>query len=407
MEPSRFSLGTFGDSSYAAELRRRPALGRFPAELERAYVNTRLADRRTLIRAGCLFGAAVVASRATANVLGSHSNFVHAFSVALVTLASFILAFVACSGLFERFYLSLARILVPLRNAVGAVLLVGTAARGHPELLMALPLMILGPFFFMGLSFRAGLVSVIAMATCFAASAAGFGLAVPVAIHSGTFLVLGIAICIVAALQDERSSREDFLRRHYIAELAEHDPLTGTKNRRVFDEHLKRVWQQAIEDDRTIAILLADVDHFKAYNDRYGHQAGDDALRRTAETLQKFIHRPLDVLARYGGEEFAAILYDVNGDYAVKIAEQMRHAINQLPTEHRKGFSSSTITISVGVAVIAPAAERDSPGALQLADQALYRAKMRGRNRVELMDETDYELLVTGVFSGEQAVRAG
>ena len=134
------------------------------------------------------------------------------------------------------------------------------------------------------------------------------GLGVPLIVRSCLLLSFVAMACGLVALHLERTSRRSFL-----AELAERDPLTGLKNRRVFDEHMERLWNQAIVEARALTIILVDVDHFKAYNDRYGHQAGDHALQRVAATLQNFVVRPHDVLARYGGEEFAAILYDVEG----------------------------------------------------------------------------------------------
>jgi two-component system chemotaxis family response regulator WspR len=211
-------------------------------------------------------------------------------------------------------------------------------------------------------------------------------------------LVVVTISCAVATRRIDEGLRKSFLESGLIAEFAEHDALTGTKNRRMFDEHFARLWQRAIEDGRTIAVLLIDVDYFKKYNDRYGHQAGDRALRRVAETLQTFVDRPLDVLARYGGEEFAVVLNDTERRHAGLIADRMRRAVGERAIEHRDGISGR-VTISVGVAVLAPTAERGPRGALQLADQALYEAKVRGRNRVELKKDEDYTLLVTGVFS--------
>jgi diguanylate cyclase (GGDEF)-like protein len=148
-----------------------------------------------------------------------------------------------------------------------------------------------------------------------------------------------------------------------------------------------------------MAVLLIDVDHFKAYNDRYGHQAGDQALRRIAQSLQGVVTRPLDVLARYGGEEFVAVLYDVDQHQATDIAAKMRRSVQDLGIEHRGSRTYSAVTTSIGIAVVAPTSNRNPRGALQLADQALYAAKVGGRNRVELMNEADYRMLVTGVFA--------
>jgi diguanylate cyclase (GGDEF)-like protein len=255
------------------------------------------------------------------------------------------------------------------------------------------------------LSVRDALLTVVLTVASFVVGAAAFDLALPVALRAFVFLVMAAAACAIAAHHLERWSRTSFLEGRLIAELAQHDALTGLKNRRVFDEHLERLWRQGIEDDRVLAIMLIDVDHFKEYNDLYGHQAGDQTLWRVAQTLHTFLSRPLDVLARYGGEEFAAILYDVDGGEAEALAERMRLAVCGLDIEHRASRAGNAVTISVGVALIAPSEERRSRGALQLADEALYEAKVRGRNRVEVLDQAAHRLLVTGVFSKMPAER--
>jgi diguanylate cyclase (GGDEF)-like protein len=265
--------------------------------------------------------------------------------------------------------------------------------------------MVLSPFFFMGLRFRTALVTVVATVVAFVASAALFDFTLPIAVRSLALLLMITITCAIAARHLERASRKSFLESHLIEELAQHDTLTGLKNRRVFDEHLDRLWQRGVEEVRSLAILMVDIDHFKAYNDRHGHQAGDQALRRVAQALQTFVTRPLDVLARYGGEEFAVILYDIDAREAEGLAERMRRAIGGLAIKHEGAQAGTTVTISVGVAAIRPSAERKSRGALQLADQALYEAKVRGRNRVELLDDAAHRLLVTGVFSKESFAR--
>jgi len=233
-----------------------------------------------------------------------------------------------------------------------------------------------------------------------------FGLALPIALRSYVFLLAGVPAWVYGAWSLEKISRRSFLEGHLIAELAQRDALTGTRNRRVFDERLGGLWQQAIDQGRRIAILLIDIDHFKAYNDCYGHQSGDETLRQVAQTAQRFVCNSTDVLTRYGGEEFAAILYDVDGNQAREVADRIRCAVRDLAIEHVASQTATRVTISVGVAAVQPTADRSPPGAVQLADQALYEAKMRGRNRVEFLDGTQHDLLVTGVFSLARASRA-
>ncbi|HEX2139532.1 MAG TPA: GGDEF domain-containing protein [Woeseiaceae bacterium] len=387
------------DSLYAAELQRDALNHRFSPELEAEYVSVRLLDNRSLIRVTCVFVTLLALARGAEQAIGGSWNPNFLVHVGLVVLPSIALAWIALGPAFASAYLPFARVLVPVRNAMAAVPIAGAAAHGEPELLMILPLMVLGPFFFVGLRYREALFSALLTATSFIFSAFVFDLALPLALRACTLLLLVLGACAIAARRLETWSRTSFLKGRVIAELAQHDALTGTKNRRVFDEHLKHLWPHAIESGRPIAILLIDVDHFKAYNDRYGHQAGDRALRRIAQTLQRFASCPLDVLARYGGEEFAAILYDMDARKAQDTAERMRRAVSDLDIEHRESRTSAAVTISVGVAAIEPSTGRAPRGALQLADQALYQAKRRGRNRVELLNEADYSVLVTGVFS--------
>ncbi len=396
------TLGAIPDSPYAAELRRGVSELRFSSTaLEAEYVRSALLRSRALIRMTCVLAVLLPLLRgAELTVAGAwHPLLVIGFG--LVMAGSLALAAISWSARFEESYPFWARVIVPVRNSIVAALLADAAARGQADMLMVLPLLLFGPYFLLQLPFRAAFFSGVLIVTSYIAAAIVIQLQPAVAIRSSVFLLMGMIAGVVVTRHLERSSRTAFLEGRVVAELAQHDALTGAKNRRVFDDYLERLWPQAVRDRRTLAILLIDVDHFKAYNDRYGHQAGDQALRRVAQTVESFVRRPFDVLARYGGEEFAAILYDIDGKQALDIAEQVRRAAGDLALEHRGSRTDARITISVGVGVMRPTASRNPRGALQLADQALYRAKALGRNRVELMGEADYGMLETGAFSLE------
>ena len=396
---SRLNLTDFPDSRYAAELRRASPTMPFAPQLEAEYLRSHLVYSQKLIRTACAFALLLIVLRGVELAVTVPWNESLLGPLGLVVAISAVLTWIAWSAFFERLYLPWAQIAVPIRNSIVAVHIAEVAARGQLELLMVLPIMLIGPFFFLGLKFRAALISGALTVASYGASAFFFGLTLPVLLRSCTFLFGALAACAIAARQMETWSRTCYLKNGLTAELAQIDALTGAKNRRVFDEHLGNLWQQAVGDRRTIAVLLLDVDHFKAYNDRYGHQAGDRALRRVAQTAQACIRRPLDVFARYGGEEFAAILYDVDESQAQLIADQVRSAVEALAIEHLGSGTSAAVTISVGVAVIEPSDERNSRGVLQLADQALYEAKMKGRNTVKIMDDAEYRFLVTGAFT--------
>jgi diguanylate cyclase (GGDEF)-like protein len=395
----RLEQSDIPDSPYADELRRVTLSVPFDRKLEPEYVRSHLIHSRTLIRAAVVLGMLLLVLRGVDQTVKASWNAALLGYFGLVVASSAVLTGLAWSRSFERLYLPCAQIVVPLRNAILAAQIAAVAARGELDFLMVMPLTMIGPFFFLGLGFRAALVSGVLTIVSGGVSAIYFGLALPVALHAGALQLAALVACAIAARQMEKRTRTRYLEHRLTEEMAQFDALTGAKNRRIFDAHLAQVWQQAVRDGRTLAILLLDVDHFKTYNDHYGHQAGDHALRQVAQTAQAFIRRPVDIFARYGGEEFAAVLYDVDGRSAEGIAHQMRRAVEALAIEHLASRTAVAITISVGVAVIEPTRERNSGGALQLADQALYEAKVKGRNRVELMDETQYRLLVTGAFT--------
>jgi diguanylate cyclase (GGDEF)-like protein len=399
MEP-RLDLTTFPDSPYAAELQRDSSrFGFAQPQLEAEYLQSRLMSSRTLVRVACVCAAGLAAARGAEQLHANTWDLRLLIEFVLVIASSIVLAWIAWSPAFERLYPQWARFLVPLRNSIIAVQVAAAAARGESELLMALPITLIGALFFLGLSCRAALVCCGVTVVAYSVAATVLHLPQIIALHSYVLLAGGVLACVIALLHLERISRQSFLEGRLIAELAQRDPLTGTKNRRVFDEHLELLWQQAIVNERPLAILLIDIDHFKAYNDFYGHQAGDLALRQVAQTIQKLIRRPLDILTRYGGEEFALILYDVDDQHAKEVAERVRTVVGELNIEHRASGPYSRVTISVGVAALRPTAERSPGGALQLADQALYEAKRQGRNRVEFRDGLQHDLLETGVFA--------
>ncbi|HMD54771.1 MAG TPA: diguanylate cyclase, partial [Phycisphaerae bacterium] len=163
--------------------------------------------------------------------------------------------------------------------------------------------------------------------------------------------------------------------------LAMTDGLTGLANRRNFDEILEREWRRTARESGVISLLMIDIDYFKLFNDDYGHQSGDECLKKVGQALSKIARRSGDVCARYGGEEFAIILPNIETNRAMLIAESMRAAVEAIEIKHDK-VAGERLTVSVGVASIKP---RD-PGVrisdlIGSADRALYNAKRAGRNR--------------------------
>jgi diguanylate cyclase (GGDEF)-like protein len=166
--------------------------------------------------------------------------------------------------------------------------------------------------------------------------------------------------------------------------LASVDGLTGLANRRLFDEVINREWQRAYRENSCLGLIMLDIDHFKNYNDFYGHQAGDKCLQQVAARLANSLVRPGDVAARYGGEEFAAILPEADLEGAKTVAERIRQEIADLKVPHEKSPVAKWVTVSIGAAVAEPNGQEGSEKLIKAADEALYEAKEAGRNQVQL-----------------------
>ncbi len=168
------------------------------------------------------------------------------------------------------------------------------------------------------------------------------------------------------------------------------DALTGLYNRRHVDGYLQQTWQRAAHDGDDVSVVMLDVDHFKRYNDRYGHPAGDACLAKVAEVMAASLRRPADLVARFGGEEFIAVLPQTSGPLAQQAAERIRAAVQALAIPHADSESAPVVTVSLGVACL-----RAGPGIAErslvaAADSALYQAKQQGRNRVVRAGEADH-----------------
>ncbi|WP_248742696.1 MULTISPECIES: sensor domain-containing diguanylate cyclase [unclassified Pseudomonas] len=166
-----------------------------------------------------------------------------------------------------------------------------------------------------------------------------------------------------------------------LAQLAATDALTGVANRRMLDQSLRHEWFRAQRSGKSLSLLMIDADHFKAFNDRHGHQAGDQALRELARVITANVRRPADLVARYGGEEFSVILAETDSVGAQQIAEHVRAAVEQLP---RMEGDEMPMTVSIGISTWTVVSEISLEQLLFAADRALYQAKEGGRNRVVL-----------------------
>lgn len=167
--------------------------------------------------------------------------------------------------------------------------------------------------------------------------------------------------------------------------LASLDGLTQIANRRRFDEHLIQQWKQMKREKACIALILCDIDHFKKYNDLYGHPTGDACLKQVAQAMDKAVMRPIDLVARYGGEEFAVILPKTDEQGAVIVAQRIQSAITQLHIPHARSDTHPFVTLSVGVSSTIPDKNHSWSDLVDAADRALYQSKEEGRNQISTL----------------------
>ncbi|AEG02098.1 diguanylate cyclase [Methylomonas methanica] len=159
------------------------------------------------------------------------------------------------------------------------------------------------------------------------------------------------------------------------------DGLTGIPNRRRFDQMLEIEWKRAQRNQLPLAVIMVDIDHFKAYNDCHGHGEGDVCLKQVATMFAATVNRPGDLVARYGGEEFVILMPETDTDGAQQLADHLRHQIESMQIPHTSSSASCWVTISLGYAALIPKPEQASSTLLDDADNMLYQAKNLGRNR--------------------------
>jgi diguanylate cyclase (GGDEF)-like protein len=214
---------------------------------------------------------------------------------------------------------------------------------------------------------------------------------------AGAVLFATALRAVLSALRVERLLRANFIETQLLNNIAERDGLSGLYNRRMFDTLASRLWQQAQRDHESLQVILVDIDHFKMFNDHYGHQAGDHCIRQVAAIIARAAKRPFDFCARYGGEEFALVLYAPSGADPCALAEQIRRETLALGIPHLRSAAGDVVTVSVGSAIATPGTKRSLAGLIQAADEALYRAKQSGRNRVLHVDSSSSDT-PTGSF---------
>jgi diguanylate cyclase (GGDEF)-like protein len=394
---TRDALQDFPDTPYRAQLERGFRWLRFAAPLEQEFRASHLAD----VHSRVLICVALVASMAgvfVASALdpvgalpeGGRLLIAGGATIALLTTLSSRL-------LFTRYWLWVAPLALLAASILGAGWLAGRVAAGHEQdysLLVAACLLLFvasGLLFWEALATGVVVVATYALAL-FAAAPAPSTLRFEISL-----LALATVLGAVLAYLEDRGARVSFLHTRLLEDATLRDKLTSLANRRAFDRHLELLWRQGQREESAVSVLLVDVDNFKEYNDHFGHQAGDDVLRRLGAALRDLPRRPLDLAARLGGDEFALLLYQATPEHLRQQAANASRAVHELAMPHAPAAAHAHITVSIGAALAVPTAPRSAEGLVQLADEALYDAKAKGRDRIEVRVE-EYKQLSTGSF---------
>ncbi|MDM9653527.1 diguanylate cyclase [Ectopseudomonas mendocina] len=373
-------------SPYADQLSQGFRRLRFSQALEREYRASILEESFELKRIA-LSVAAVIWLALTvfdmAVVPDSHVSWVIAIRV-LALAVLLVCAFFIVQRRYRHLWLPLSMTCI-LVLGVGAAMIVGVAHRADPDYpYEGLMLVSMAAYFLVGLRLSEAVVCSLVVLLAYVLAELASGLPVPKLLNNVLLLTFGNLIGGVGCYLLEHKSREYFLVSRLMRLLAYHDSLTGLHNRRSFNRQFERLWRQAQREGKSLALLLCDIDHFKAYNDSYGHQAGDVALQHVGALIQQAARRPLDMGVRLGGEEFALLLFDIAADEAVRRAEALRQALEQAGISHRESASGKVLTMSVGVAWLSPDSQPQLSQLYEQADRALYQAKASGRNQVSV-----------------------
>jgi diguanylate cyclase (GGDEF)-like protein len=369
--------------------------GALEAEFRRTHLDENLRHIRVNLCLGIAIALAftVVESMVLSPAVNRVPRLIHLLVVVPVLLTAFATSF---SPRRHRCYAPFALIAGTVLGLCTVAMLVTTASSGVPILFPCLLVTTIFIYFMGGLIFHHALAANLLVAAGYLAAGWAMRWGGEFA-YDSLCLVAENLFCAAVAYMHEKTSRLRFLEAGLLREMVARDGLTGIQNRRMFDQHMQRIWLQAVRENIRIAVLLVDIDCFKDYNDRYGHQAGDECLRAVAVSLNQCARRPLDFVARYGGEEFAVVLFEAGREYVAEVLTRIQRCVAELNIPHEASPVAGRLTVSVGAALIMPSRHRTPDGLVQLADEALYSAKEQGRNRVVMM-EAEYQALRTGRF---------
>jgi diguanylate cyclase (GGDEF)-like protein len=365
--------------------RQRPWALAFTPELEAEYLASTAESRRQWVRLSMLVALSTVLGFALidhwvlarpATPVADAVRFGLQLPLVLIALG------LTTRRWFSRAYVPAITAAAPLFG-IGTVVMAAAALPEHAGLIsMRLVLAAFFFYFMLGLGWLRALGMNVAMVTAYGVAAATGRIDPAVATYSLFVLFCANLIGSAGAYALERANRQTFLEKRRLAETATRDGLTGLLNRAAVDERLRALHDQAVRDRVPLAVVLIDLDHFKAFNDRYGHPSGDQCLRMVASTVRQAARRrPLDFVGRYGGEELIAVLYGGTHEHAEQVARAIVAAVARLQMPHAASPTCGYVTVSVGAATESPVDAGSLPALVERADGALYAAKSAGRNR--------------------------
>jgi diguanylate cyclase (GGDEF)-like protein len=356
---------------------------RFPEPLESEFKTEHLIASRRWVRLGLLIvlGTSVGFSIMDHSLINATSpaRDVVRFGMQLPVL---VLALIAT---FQRFYATWYPRAMALGGPVfgiGTVLLTVYAPQEHAALLGTRIVLFAFFYFFMsGLRLKQTLAGNILVLLALVMCGALGLIAADVALYLSFAMVFANVVGTAGAYALEHANRTSFLERRLLVEIAELDGLTRLLNRQTFEVRVRSIWHRAMAQDIPVSVLMIDVDHFKLYNDHYGHQAGDECLRSVAATVRSAIGvRSGDLVARYGGEEIIAVLVARTPEEASKTAQRIVREVAALDIPHASALQHLRVSVSVGAATQLPSLSSSYDSIMRLADTALYAAKQQGRN---------------------------
>lgn len=365
---------------------------RFPPALEPEFIAEYRDDRRMLIRISLCIALATVLGLAILDdwLFGAESHGVADIVRYGIHLPLLVIGLALTARGAFRWYWPYVHTFAPLYGL--AIVVLAARAEGPITMFLAARLVLAAFFFYfmLGLSFRAALRTNLLILAGFAI-ASYFG-HLPAKEAAYLFFLLTCANLYAGAgcYALERANRIAFLERRLLREVATHDGLTGLYNRAAFETAIHRIWKRAAEEREQVACIMIDIDHFKAYNDRYGHQEGDVCLRAVALAVREASgKRARDCVARYGGEEMIAVLPGLDRAAAQRVAQEIVERVDALGIAHDRSLTAPQVSVSVGVTSVLARPGSSHDQAIRIADRALYIAKEQGRARCMALDEDD------------------